>query len=69
MNHSRAWGLWWAYQITGESRFRRAYNDHVEQGFDDYKKHGDNYWTYGHWAPQLGIYALTQPWAERRDIR
>jgi hypothetical protein len=69
MNISRAWGLWWAYKVTGQSRFRSAYNDHVEQALADYKKHSENYWSYGHWAPQFGIYALSQPWAERRDIR
>ena len=69
MNHSRAWGLWWAYHTTEEWRFRSAYDAHVEQGFTDFKQHNANYWAYAHWAPQLGIYALTQPWAERRNIR
>jgi hypothetical protein len=61
INPSRAWGLWWAFSVTGDTRFEQAITTHRQEMADTHEKRQADYGAYGHWVPQFVMYANTQP--------
>ncbi len=60
INPSRSWGLWWAFEASGDRRFEQAVEAHTRQMDDTHAKRQDDYGAYGHWVPQFVLYARTQ---------
>jgi len=67
MNASRAWGMWAAYEATGDPRWREAYATQLQAAMASHTINRDHYGTYGHWVPQFDIYAVTAPMGGPRD--
>lgn len=66
MNFSRAWGLWSLFRVTGDLRLRDAAAQHIGVAMDQHAALRDDYWAYGHWVSQFGVYAIAmtfdEPW-------
>ena len=61
LNFSRAFGLWAAFEATGDSRWRDAYVEHVEAHMAQPAFWAEDYLAHSHWIPQFGVYALALP--------
>jgi hypothetical protein len=68
VNWSRAWGVKALardlIQVRGgedptTKKLVAAYYEHVRAGRARHEKYKDNYYSYSHWVPQFGIYAIT----------
>ena len=59
LNWSRAWCLKALARVLDESRFRTAFDAHVEAAMVHHAAKADDVWAYRHWVPQFAVYALT----------
>jgi hypothetical protein len=60
LNFSRAWGLYGAWRITGESRWREAAAGLVVGHAARPDQWRDDYARYAHWIPQFGVFAVAE---------
>ena len=58
INASRAWGFYSAYLATSDSKWKEAYDEHVQASIDLHPVWKDNRRTYAHWVPQFTLYAM-----------
>ncbi len=64
LNFSRAWGLWSLYKATGDTDFADLYIDHVATHVALPEYWADDYFSYSHWVPQFGVYAIALSWGD-----
>ena len=58
INASRAWGFYSAYLATSDSKWKEAYDEHVQASIDLHPVWKDNRRAYAHWVPQFTLYAM-----------
>lgn len=58
LNFSRAWGLWDAYDKTGDPRYLKVYVEHFISGLNPHSNWNGNYRGVGHWVGQFGVFAI-----------
>jgi len=57
VNASRAWAFAELFRVGGESRWREAYERHLEASLALHRIHHADHPAYGHWVPQFIIYS------------
>jgi hypothetical protein len=60
LNFSRAWGLYGAWRITRESRWREASAGLMVGHAARPDRWRDDYARYAHWVPQFGVFAVAE---------
>ncbi len=60
LNFSRAWGLYGAWRITRESRWRDAAAGLIIGHAARPERWRDDYARYAHWIPQFGVFAVAE---------
>lgn len=58
LNFSRAWGLWALYIKEKQKKYKEAYQAHIAIMMDNTSQWANNYYQYGHWVGQFGLFAL-----------
>lgn len=58
MNFSRAWALFDLAARLDRPKLRDLAWRHVEAAMETHAKRSGDYWAYGHWVGQFGVYAL-----------
>jgi|TARA_B110000495_G_C22906738_1_gene529345 hypothetical protein len=58
INASRAWGFHCAYLATSDSKWKVAYDEHVQDSIDLHPVWKNNRRAYAHWVPQFTLYAM-----------
>jgi hypothetical protein len=58
INASRAWGFYSAYLATSDSKWKDAYDEHVQASIDLHTVWKDDRRAYAHWVPQFTLYAM-----------
>jgi hypothetical protein len=58
LNFSRSWGLWSAWNASGDVQWRDRYVDHVVTHVEQPQYWAENYGAYAHWVAQFGVYAI-----------
>ena len=64
INPSRMWGLWVAYQVTREAKWKQAFVNHLEFCLDIHWENQQKRMEYRHWVPQFLVFAL---WLTQQD--
>ena len=57
LNYSRLWGLFVLYKITGDEKVRDVISDHLESMSSTFDAWASDYYRFGHWVPQFGLFA------------
>lgn len=57
LNYSRAWGLWATYVVTGNIKFKQAWQFHMDYMEKMKPEWSENY-AYSHWVGQFGVFSL-----------
>jgi Protein of unknown function (DUF2891) len=60
LNFSRAWGLYGAWRMTGEPRWRDAMARLIRGHAVRPERWHDDYARYAHWVPQFGVFAVAE---------
>ena len=58
INASRSWGFYSAYLATSDSKWKDAYDEHVQAAIDLHSKWKNNRSAYSHWVPQFTLYSI-----------
>ena len=58
INASRAWGFHCAYLATSDSKWKVAYDEHVQASIDLHPIWKNDRRAYAHWVPQFTLYAI-----------
>jgi len=58
INASRSWGFYSAYLATSDSKWKDAYDEHVQAAISLHSEWKNNRSAYSHWVPQFTLYSI-----------